>query len=52
MTEKEKPIDYRSVIYAIEHILLGYKNDISPNLRAKLNHWKNNIQEGLDKEIK
>ena len=48
--ELEKPYDYRSVVYAIEHILLGYKNDISPNLRAKLNHWKNNIQEELDKE--
>lgn len=48
--EMEKPYDYRSVIYAIEHILLGYKNDISPNLRNKLNHWKKNIQEELDKE--
>lgn len=50
MTEEEKLIDYRSVIYAVEHILLGYKNDISPNLRNKLNHWKKNIQEELDKE--
>lgn len=48
--EMEKPIDYRSVIYAIEHILLGYKNDISPNLHNKLTHWKKNIQEELDKE--
>lgn len=46
----EKPYDYRSVIYAIEHILLAYEKDISPNLRNKLNHWKKNIQEELDKE--
>lgn len=50
MTDEEKPYDYRSIIYAIEHILLGFKNDITPNLRAKLNHWKNNIREELDKK--
>lgn len=50
MTEKEKPYDYRSVIYAIEHILLVYEKDISPNLHNKLTHWKKNIQEELDKE--
>lgn len=50
MTDEEKPYDYRSVIYAIEHILLSYKNDISPNLHNKLNLWKKNIQEELDKE--
>ena len=48
--EMKKPYDYRSVIYAIEHILLAYEKDISPNLHNKLNHWKNNIQEELDKE--
>ncbi len=49
-TEEEKPYDYRSVIYAIEHILLVYEKDISPNLHNKLSHWKKNIQEELDKE--
>lgn len=48
--EMEKPYDYRSVIYAIEHILLVYEKDISPNLHNKLTHWKKNIQEELDKE--
>lgn len=48
--EMEKPYDYRSVIYAIEHIILGFGKDISPNLRNKLNHWKKNIQEELKKE--
>lgn len=48
--EMEKPYDYRSVIYAIEHIILAFEKDISPNLRKKLNHWKRNIQEELDKE--
>ena len=48
--EREKPYDYRSVIYAIEHILLVYEKDISPNLHNKLTHWKKNIQEELDKE--
>lgn len=48
--EMEKPYDYRSVIYAIEHILLVYEKDISPNLHNKLSHWKENIQEDLDKE--
>lgn len=52
MTDEEKPYDYRSVIYAIEHILLVYKKDISPNLHNKLSHWKKNIQEYLDKEEK
>ena len=33
--EMEKPYDYRSVIYAIEHILLVYEKDISPNLHNK-----------------
>lgn len=46
---KEEPIDYRSVIYAIDHILLGYKSDISPNLKAKLTRWKNNLQKELSK---
>lgn len=48
--EMEKPYDYRSVIYAIEHILLVYEKDISPNLHNKLSYWKKNIQEELDKE--
>lgn len=48
--EMEKPYDYRSVVYAIEHILLVYEKDISPNLHNKLTHWKENIQEELDKE--
>ena len=48
--EMEKAYDYRSVIYAIEHILLVYEKDISPNLHNKLTHWKKNIQEELDKE--
>lgn len=48
--EMEKPYDYRSVIYAIEHILSVYEKDISPNLHNKLTHWKKNIQEDLDKE--
>ena len=48
--EMEKPYDYRSVVYAIEHILLMYEKDISPNLHNKLTHWKKNIQEELDKE--
>ena len=48
--EMEKSYDYRSVIYAIEHILLVYEKDISPNLHNKLNHWKKNLQEELDKE--
>ena len=48
--EIEKPYDYRSVIYAIEHIILVFEKDISPNLHDKLNHWKRNIQEELDKE--
>lgn len=48
--EMEKSYDYRSVIYAIEHILLVYEKDISPNLHNKLTHWKKNIQEELDKE--
>ena len=46
---KEEPIDYRSVIYAIDHILLAYKSDISPNLKAKLTRWKNNLQKELSK---
>ena len=50
--EREKPYDYRSVIYAIEHILLVYEKDISPNLHNKLSRWKKNIQEELDKEKK
>ena len=55
-TEKEcyefvkKEMDSRSVIYAIEHILLVYEKDISPNLHNKLSSWKKNIQEELDKE--
>jgi actin-related protein len=49
-TDEEKLIDYRSVIYAIEHILLVYEKGISPNLHNKLTHWKKNIQEELDKE--
>lgn len=32
MAEEEKPYDCRSIIYAIEHILLAYEKDISPNL--------------------
>lgn len=48
--DEEKPYDYRSVVYAIEHILLVYEKDISPNLHNKLTHWKKNIQEELDKE--
>ena len=48
--EMEESYDYRSVIYAIEHILLMYEKDISPNLHNKLTHWKKNIQEELDKE--
>ena len=48
--EMGKPYDYRSVIYAIEHILLVYGKDISPNLHNKLTHWKKNIQEDLDKK--
>ncbi len=48
--ELEKPYDYRSVVYAIEHILLVYEKDISPNLHNKLTHWKKNIQEELDKQ--
>lgn len=51
MTEEEKPYDCRSIIYAIEHILLAYEKDISPNLHNKLSHWKKNIQEYLDKEV-
>ena len=50
MTDEEKPIDYRSVIYAIEHILFVCEKDISPNLHNKLSHWKKNIQVELDKE--
>lgn len=46
LAEGRKELDYRSVIYAIDHILLKYHRDMSLNLRIKLEKWKNNIRNG------
>lgn len=52
--EERKRISYykdQETIQTVNHILLVYDNDISPNLKAKLTKWKNFLQREFDKEF-